>query len=422
MKENDKVLILKLLLKATFVLLSISVILKLLGLNIFGADTSNAILIDISDFIDKYSLKNPIDWLLLLIQYYLYFKLVCNDTNNKTCFLAAIIAMALTSIIQLLLFGIYSNSNIGLINTIYSLVTIFILLITPIIIEIFTKKKKINNNFNSTFKKAFTITVLITLYQIAVMFLRNITFGTAIGSLYDMILNFDYTILLTSTYYLSIKKDLHIELIKCFDFNLPNLLNEKPSFNEVKEIISKFNEFKQKFKVSNKEDKITIVLYIIFSVLSEIINVGLVIFIAYINEVTIECLFIITSFLISRKVFGAFHLNSAIKCWMLSNISFYLLSKLTINIGITYVIPVLCGIALSYITSRFIKDNNNNKLFKGMSKKNLLEISNSKKLTKLEFEILKKYYCEDINITNMTFTFHYSRAQLYRYKSNAEKN
>ena len=42
-------------------------------------------------------------------------------------------------------------------------------------------------------------------------------------------------------------------------------------------------------------------------------------------------------------------------------------------------------------------------------------------ITTLEIEILKKFYCENMNINKMTFMFHYSRAQLYRYKSNAEK-
>ncbi len=258
------------------------------------------------------------------------------------------------------------------------------------------------------------------IYQFAVMFLRNFTFGAATGALYDIILNFDYTILLIATYYLSIKKETHVELKGCFDFNIPKVLNESLSRDEIKVLLNNFKVFKERFKESSKEDKITIVLYIFFSTLSELINISLVIFIAYINDVTIECLFIITSFLISRKVFGAFHLNSAIKCWMLSNISFYILSKLTISVGVTYVIPVFFGIALSYITSKFIKKNNKNS-YKGISEKDLEDIIKNKKLTTLEIEILKKFYCENMNINKMTFIFHYSRAQLYRYKSNAEK-
>ena len=147
MKENDKVLILKLLLKATFVLLSISVVLKLLGLNIFGADTSNAILINISNFIDKYYLKNPIDWFLLFIQYYLYFKLVCINKDNKNYLIAAFISMAITSIIQMTLYGIYSNTNEELTNFIYSCVTISILVSVPILIDLqnILKSKKLSN-------------------------------------------------------------------------------------------------------------------------------------------------------------------------------------------------------------------------------------------------------------------------------------
>ena len=56
-----------------------------------------------------------------------------------------------------------------------------------------------------------------------------------------------------------------------------------------------------------------------------------------------------------------------------------------------------------------------------MNKKDLQEIVADKKLTSLEYEILEKYYCEGVNMNKLTFVYHYSRAQLYRYKTNAEK-
>ena len=422
MKENDKVLILKLLLKATFILLAISVMLKLLGLNAFGANTSNKILIDISDFIDKYYLKNIIDCSLLIVHYFIFFKLICKNKNNLIIFIFTIISLILTIILQYIFFGtgnIYISQNKYFI---YFLYTLCILIVLPILIDIIGKNKIKNININSVFnlfKKQLFYIFLLTIYQILVMFLRNVTFGAAIGSLYDIILNFDYTILLISTYIIYIKSYTKVNINSCLEFNIPNIINEKISYDKIKTIIIKFKEFNKKFKESSKEDKITIVLYIIFSTISELVNLSLVIFIAYINKATIECLFIITSFLISRKIFGAFHLNSAIKCWMLSNISFYILSKLSVSIGTTYVIPILCGIGLSYVTSKFIKKNSKC-LYKGMKEKYLEELSENKKLTKLEFEILKNYYCQNINVDKMTFTFHYSRAQLYRYKSNAE--
>ena len=420
MKENDKVLISKLLLKATFVLLVISVFLKLCGLNVFGADTGNTVLISISNFIDKFHLKIILDLILLIISYYIFFSLTTINKNQKLIFIVSIIISFLTTAVQNIIFKYlpYKYNQ----NALYFIFTLIILLITPQLINLFQKEKgkKTIVTIFTTAKKSIFYILLIMFYQLIVMFLRNVTINSSNEILYDILLNFDYTILLLITYYLYIKKDAHIELNSWFDFNLTSILNNRLSFDEIKLGLVKLKDFKKEYNQSNKEDKITIILYIIFSTLSELINFSLVIFIAYLNNALIECFFIITSFLISRKVFGAFHLKSAIQCWMLSNVSFYLLSKLTINIGITYVIPVLCGIALSYITSKFIKKTNKS-LYKGIPEKDLLDIVQNKKLTDLELEILKKYYCSGISMDRMTFIYHYSRAQLYRYKANAEK-
>ena len=100
MKENDKILISKLLLKATFVLLVISVFLKLCGLNVFGADTGNAVLVGISNFIDKYYLKNIIDVCSLIMQYYLFYRITCNNKNSLKYLAPTIISVLITCVLQ----------------------------------------------------------------------------------------------------------------------------------------------------------------------------------------------------------------------------------------------------------------------------------------------------------------------------------
>lgn len=417
MKDNDKILILKLLLKATFVLLVISVFLKLLGLNVFGIDTSNVILINLSNFIEKYYLKNIIDWMLLFTHYFIFFKL-CSDCRSEIKFIFySFLASSLTLIFQFSLYGlnILGNANNSLV---YFALTFLILFIFPIFLNYanITKRK----NLLIYIKKQTILIIIISLYQLIAIFLRNITFSPATESINDIVLNFDYTILLLSTYYIHIKEENNINLKFDFGFSITKFLNSTISLDEIKDFVYKLKDFKKKFNSSNKTDKIIIILYLFFSILSELINLSLVIFVACLNHVLIECLFIITSFLISRKVFGAFHLDSAIKCWFMSNVTFYILSRISFGIKISYVAPIILGIMLSYITSKFIK-NNNKELYKGIKEEDLKEISNGKRLTKLEYEILKNYYCKGVNINNLTFIYHYSRAQLYRYKTNAEK-
>jgi hypothetical protein len=426
MEENDKVLILKLLLKATFVLLFISVALKLLGLNVFGIDTSNAILNNIAGFLDATHIKMILDSILLLVQYYIFFRLSCINNNKEIILIFSTITTLLIFFMQFFIFKVGNYVPTKIENIVYYLLIVFTTVCLPLIIDAKEniKIKKIKNTFYkiiTRLKLPIFYTITVSLYQIIIMFIRNISYTQLPETLYDIILNFDYTILLLATYYLKIKNATNISLNNSqFDFSLTKFLNEQLSIDEIKMFVLKIKDFNKKFKGSNKTDKVIVVLYIFFATLSELINLFLIIFIAYLNHAMIECFFIITSFFISRKVFGAFHLDSAIKCWMLSNVSFYLLSKLTINVGITFVVPILCGIALAYITSKFIKKNNK-ELYKGMSERDLIEITQDKKLTKLEFEILKKYYCEGANINKLTFIYHYSRAQLYRYKSNAEK-
>src|SRR5574344_1771791 len=135
MKENDKVLISKLLLKATFVLLVISVFLKLCGLNVFGADTSNAVLISISNFIDKYNLKNPLDWLLLFLQFYLIYRIVCKNKRTKYYIIYAIIAVIIISFGQLLIYGISTNISTFWQNILYFALSAIITIGFPIIID-----------------------------------------------------------------------------------------------------------------------------------------------------------------------------------------------------------------------------------------------------------------------------------------------
>jgi hypothetical protein len=417
MEENDKVLILRLLIKATFVLLFISVVLKLLGLNVFGVDTSNAILNSIANVLNNVFIKMVLDFTLLIAQNYLIYSLCCHNKSKSLKLFYAIISAIIIILFQYLLFEVNNDISKRLMNYIYIAFSILITVVIPLFID---RKINKNNNFFNKIKLPFEISILIIIYQGIVIFIRNLSYVPALNSLYDVVLNFDYTILLMATYYLCLKKDTHTELNSYFEFSLTKLLDERLSFDDVKVLVLKYNDFKKKFKESNKTDKVIIVLYLFFAILSEIINLSLVVFVAYLNNVLIECFFIITSFLISRKVFGAFHLDSAIKCWFMSNISFYLLDKLTLNVGITFVIPILCGIMLSYITSKFIKKNNKD-LYKGMTEKDLIDLSNNKRLTTLEYEILKKYYCEGINMNKLTFMYHYSRAQLYRYKSNAEK-
>ena len=429
MKNNEKILIAKSLLKITFIMLCISTALKLLGLNIFDVDRGNKILLFISKFISKYNLSMTIDFLLLLIQAYIFFRISCQNQNKKIYYISAVLITALTIIFQnLIYFNFYlGGSQISLI--IYFLFTFVLLIIFAVLIDVKIKIPiKLTDNsfknfvlkFSSRIKRPISILLVLSLYQLIVMFVRDITYIARYDNLYSFLLNFDYIILLLVSYYLFLKKETDSNLMSNFDFSTTRFLNEKPSVTDIKEMVNVVKEKYLAFKNSTKSEKIIIIVYIFFFILSELFNLAIIVFVAYLNHAIVECFFIVIAFSISRKVFGALHLDSAIKCWIVSNVSFFILNKITLNVGVTFVVPILCGISLSYITSKFIKQTSKS-LYRGMPEKDLLKLCKKKKLNKLETDILIDFYCNRYSIVKLTHKYNYSKTMIHEHKQKAIK-
>lgn len=426
MKERDRIVFAKLLLKITFVMLCISVGLRLLGFNFFEEDMSNKLLIAISNFIDKYNLIIIINFLLLFGQAFIIFRLSCKNKNMKIYYVTSILVPLITLFFQhFIITGFFSDSPIG--STLYFVFSFLILIITPVIIDIKVKnEKKINKPFIvksliliwNRIKRPVLIFVIIFLYQLIVLFVRNITFVDKYTTIYNFLLNFDYILLLIATYYVFIKKENNLNVKTKLDFSLVELLNQRPSMAELKIMILEFKNKFMEFKEKDKIDKLVFILYVIFFIIEETLTLGLIIFIANLNNYVIECLFILTAFLISKKVFGAFHFKSFILCFFVSNTSFFILSKLTLNVTITFVVPIVFGMLLAYISSRFIK-NTNTKPYRGMPEEDLEKICKNKKLNKIEKGILTDYYCNRDNLDKIAFKYSYSDRNIQRIKLKA---
>ena len=67
----------------------------------------------------------------------------------------------------------------------------------------------------------------------------------------------------------------------------------------------------------------------------------------------------------------------------------------------SYVIPILFGIILSYIASRFIKKQNITP-YRGMPEEDLAELFENKSLNKVEKNILVDFYCHRMSIIKIT--------------------
>ncbi len=425
--EKEKLLLVKSLLKVTTILISISAILKFLGLDIFGAESSNKILSPIMNFLDTKNLTFFVSQIFIFIEYFIIFRLSCKNKNTKIYYLAALSTTLYTAIIQYYMFNVLKLFNSPWGRSIYLFITLLLLVITTLIIDLKEKNKnkekmnlikKIIKNMWYKLKRLLYVSGLAIVYQFLAMFLRNITYQQSYESLYYFLLEFDYIILLLITYYIFLKKETNIKLKMKFEFNFIDFLNKLPTKNELKDIFDRLKIKNQKFKHAKKSDKIFTIIYIILFTLSELFNLSIIIFVAYLNHTIIECLFIITSFFITRKVFGAFHLDSAIKCWLVSNISFYILNKLTLSITFSFVVPVFFGILLAFITSKFIKKNNYS-LYRGIPKEDLLIIAKNTNLNKIETSIILDFYTNRFSIDKLAIKYHYSDRSIKRIKSKA---
>jgi len=427
--EEDKVTFAKLLVKITFIMLCISVGIKLLGFNIFDANQSNKILLFISTIIYNYNLIHIVNFLLLFIQTFIILRISCKNDNRKIYYITTCICVIITLFTQhFIIAKLLARSSIS--DTVYLIFSLLIVVIPAMIIDIkikFNLKRSIPLLFKvivsiwNRVKMPLLISLVIMIYQILVIFIRNITLQVDRDIyIYNFLLNFDYIILLITTYYIFIKNKYNLELELDLNFLLVSFFHERPSISTLKNMISGIREKQKEFKKQKLEDKIVFILYVTFFIITELVNLGLIIFVANLNHYLTECIFIIIGFMMSRKVFGAFHFKSAIKCFVVSNISFFILNKITINTDMSFVIPIFLGLTLSLGTSLLIKKTNKS-LYRGMSKDELLLICKDKELTTLEMNILEDFYCNRMSIIEITLKYHYSETQIYRFKSKAIK-
>ena len=108
-----------------------------------------------------------------------------------------------------------------------------------------------------------------------------------------------------------------------------------------------------------REEKATLIIYYILSSIWNIFTLVMIVLIAMLNNTLVECIYITTSFWLTKGIFGKpFHLKSMLKCFALSNITYYILNRITTPLGISMIVPIMLGVGLSYVTSKLVKKAN----------------------------------------------------------------
>lgn len=405
MKSKDKELILKSILKVTLIMIIISTILKLFGLNIFNFDLENKIINKVCDILIKFQ---PISFLFFGAFLYLdYFFILKLSDNNKDKWLLYFIG-ALDLLFLNLAGQYFLFTRIG-----YDFYPLYTLIIVIFISSVINKKLNVI--------RPFIVILIIFLYQSISLFLRNITFNDQYELMYDFLLNFDYMILMIITYYLYLMKGSDFKWMFSTNYLGQNSDGVRSSL-DLKTTLSKWQKKYQLFLNSKREEKAFIIVYLLLSIIYELLNISVIIFVAFLNHTIIECLFILTSFLITKRIFGKpFHFNSATKCFIISNLTYYILNRITFSIGTSFVVPIILGVLLSYITSLFVKSKEEVKLFRGMEENKLKEICKEYNLNSLETNILVDFYSNRLSLVKLSLKYNYSKDAIWKKKKVALK-
>ena len=345
-KDLDKIL--SSTLKTYFIILIGIVVVKLFGFDYFGLDTSNEIIIMIDNFIKTFHLELVWYAITLYIYQYVIFSITCVD-NSKTMKLYTLYTLPIAITIQLL----KTQINAPYLFAIIDLLWLFMFSI------LYIKMVKRNKIEKYNVSNYWIYCVVNMIFQLLSMFIRNIDMSVDYNNfIMSFVGNIDYIILSIMFYtyfYLKGGKSLWDGVVSSFS-HLRTLLRTLPT---------KLQKFYLNNKAKSRFDKISDCIYIPLFLLWNVFTLLVILFIATLNHTFVECIIIATSFWINKKTFGQpFHMKTALSCFIISNLTYYCLNRITVPNGISLIVSISLGILLCYITSKFVKSK---KLYRGMS-------------------------------------------------------
>ena len=386
-------------LKVYLFVLIIIFIMKLVGFNYFGIDLNNPIITKIDILFKSWYLKDL--WYIFTLWLYGYFiiSITCNCNSKEM--------------------KIYSVMCIPIFYLATYLETKYSIMILNCFID-FGYLLILSYLFNLKYKCISNKKLLLNYVKIIILnlFFQIISVVTRVGYFgknnYNFIVNFildlDYLLLFVIYHKLYFEGGKKI----CLEMVVSSFSQKKMN---LKRLLKKLHQNWLNFKKQPKQIKLEISIFITLSLIWNILSVVLILFVAKLNHTFIECIFILTSFWLSKKAFGkAFHLSSMMQCFVVSNLTYYVLNRITTPLGISIIIPVLLGVGLSYVTSKLVKKIYK-PLYKGMSE----ELFNETILKIVDkdsekYKICYDYYIKKERALALSFKYKYSEAGIRKIK------
>ena len=402
--EKDMNKILSRTLFTYFSILFIVFALKMFGINYFGLNTDNKIINSINNFILNWKLEQVWFNLTLFINTYIILAITCND-NSKKMVLFSLLTMPLNVGIRFL----KQTYNLPFLFVFTDLLYLFILSICYIKI---VKRDKVHKENVINYWMFMGINFI---FQLISLITRDVTITTKNNFITYLILDVDLFALMFISYKLYFMKG---------GTNLWTVVHGYFSdlLISLRELPRKFLASYQKSKPKKREDELAYKIYLVLFWLYNAFTIAAVLFIATLNETFIECIFILSSFWINKGVFGKpFHLKKASTCFMVSSLSYYVLNRLTWEIGTSFIIPIILGISLSYITSKFMAIQENLYLHRGMSEESFYKLITKVTSNEEHIEICKMYYVNKESNLKIALHFNYSEINIKKIKQNINK-
>lgn len=345
-KDLDKIL--SSTLKTYFIILIGTFVVKLFGVDYFGLDTGNEIIVWIDNFINRFHLEMVWYGITLYIYTYIILSISCVD-NSRGMKIFTLCILPPCLLIQQL----KTIVNIPILFIFTDLLWLFMLSI------IYIKLIKRNRVEKHNIVNYWLYMLINFIFQLISVVVRDINIHTDYDNfIMSFVGNIDYILLSIMFYtYFHLKggTSLWDGVVGLFS-HLLALLKSFPT---------KLQNFYLNNKSRSRFEKISNSIYIPLFILWNIFTLMVVLFIATLNHTFAECIIILCSFWINKRTFGkAFHMPTAFSCFIVSNFTYYTLNRITIPAGISLIISVILDIALCYVTSKFVKTK---KLYRGMS-------------------------------------------------------
>ena len=393
-------------LKVYLFVLIIIFILKIVGLDYFGLDLDNPIMLYLEKLFSNLYVRDVYYLIELMLIQYLMISIICKD-NSKIVKIATIVSTPVTYILLLLV------SNLIDISAISFIVQIFYLFIVSFICNKINKKYTIKQLIIR-----FVIAIILNLFLQLISMVTRFKYKDYVTEFIpNVILNLDYIFLLLIIQQLVIKKKGDDKICIYQEEAGSSLLKKINLKKSLLRLRKNLQDSIEAFKKKSKEEKLTIIIFSILSLIWNVLTLVVVFIIAMINDSVIECIFILSSFWVSKRAFGqAFHFDSMILCFIVSNLTYFILNRITTPLGISILVPILLGVGLSYITSKFVKKTYK-PLYRGMSK-DLFEETILQVVDKDsdKYNICYEFYIEKKSDLSLSYKYNYSVAGIRKIK------